>query len=107
MGTLCFEKLRSSGYFHSFFLLKEQLSPEQLKRELQTMNWFTMFGACYQLPSHAGEVADNLRALAIPKLIYALSQNDKQEREVALTAFQALYGQCIRNSSGIFRDVQS
>lgn len=88
MGTLCFEKLRSSGYFHSFFLLKEQLSPEQLKRELQTMNWFTVFGACYQLPSHAGEVADNLRALAIPKLIYALSQNDKQEREVALTAFK-------------------
>ena len=27
MGTLCFEKLRSSGYFHSFFLLKEQLFP--------------------------------------------------------------------------------
>lgn len=59
--------LEVPGYFHSFFLLKEQLSPEQLKRELQTMNWFTMFGACYQLPSHAGEVADNLRALADSK----------------------------------------
>ena len=102
MGTLCFEKLRSSGYFHSFFLLKEQLSPEQLKRELQTMNWFTMFGACYQLPSHAGEVADNLRALAIPKLIYALSQNDKQEREVALTAFKHYMDNALGIAPGFF-----
>lgn len=102
MGTLCFEKLRSSGYFHSFFLLKEQLSPEQLKRELQTMNWFTMFGACYQLPSYAGEVADNLRALAIPKLIYALSQNDKQEREVALTAFKHYMDNALGIAPGFF-----
>lgn len=102
MGTLCFEKLRSSGYFHSFFLLKEQLSSEQLKRELQTMNWFTMFGACYQLPSHAGEVADNLRALAIPKLIYALSQNDKQEREVALTAFKHYMDNALGIAPGFF-----
>lgn len=102
MGTLCFEKLRSSGYFHSFFLLKEQLSPEQLKRELQTMNWFTMFGVCYQLPSYAGEVADNLRALAIPKLIYALSQNDKQEREVALTAFKHYMDNALGIAPGFF-----
>lgn len=88
MGTLCFEKLRSSGYFHSFYLLKDQLPPELLERELQAMNWFTMFGTCYQVPTHPGEVADNLRALAIPKLIYALSINDKQKKQVALTAFK-------------------
>lgn len=97
MGTLCFEKLRSSGYFHSFFLLKEQLPQEQLERELQALNWFTMFGTCYQTPSHAGEVADNLRALAIPKLIYALSLSDKQEKQVALTAFK----QYMDNALGI------
>lgn len=102
MGTLCFEKLRSSGYFHSFFLLKEQLSPEQLERELQAMNWFTMFGTCYQLPSHAGEVADNLRALATPKLIYALSQNNKKEREVALTAFKHYMDNALGIAPGFF-----
>ena len=102
MGTLCFEKLRSSGYFHSFFLLKDQLSPEQLERELQSLNWFTMFGICYQLPSHPGEVADNLRALAIPKLIYALSQNKIQEREVALTAFKHYMDNALGIAPGFF-----
>ena len=66
------------------------------------MNWFTMFGACYQLPSYAGEVADNLRALAIPKLIYALSQNDKQEREVALTAFKHYMDNALGIAPGFF-----
>lgn len=88
LGTLCFEKLRSSGYFHSFFLLKDQLTSQQVERELKAMNWFTMFGVCYQNPTHTGEVADNLRALALPKLIYALSLTDKQERQMALTAYK-------------------
>ena len=102
MGTLCFEKLRSSGYFHSFFLLKEQLSPELLERELQTLNWFTMFGTCYQTPANAGEVADNLRALAIPKLIYALSINDKQKKQVALTAFKNYMDNALGIAPGFF-----
>lgn len=102
MGTLCFEKLRSSGYFHSLYLLKEQLSPELLERELQSLNWFTMFGACYQPPSHAGEVSDNLRALAIPKLIYALLLNDKQEKQVALTAFKHYMDNALGIAPGFF-----
>lgn len=102
MGTLCFEKLRSSGYFHSFFLLKEQLSPEVLERELHTLKWFTMFGTCYQTPSHAGEVADNLRALAIPKLIYALSLQNKQEKQIALTAFKHYMDNALGIAPGFF-----
>ena len=73
LGSLCFEKLRSAGYFHSFFLVKDQLDEKTYQRELDALYWFTMFGICYDLPTHAGEVADNLRALAIPKLVYALS----------------------------------
>ena len=107
MGTLCFEKLRSSGYFHSFFLLKERLSTKQFNRELNTLNWFTMFGACYQIPSHAGEVADNLRALAIPKLIYALSLNDKQEQQVALTAFKHYMDNALSIAPGFFGTFKS
>lgn len=102
MGTLCFEKLRSSGYFHSFFLLKEQLPADVLERELRTLNWFTMFGTCYQLPAHAGEVADNLRALAIPKLIYALSLTDKQQRQTALTAFKNYMDNALGIAPGFF-----
>ena len=102
MGTLCFEKLRSSGYFHSFFLLKDQLSAEQLDRELHALNWLTMFGTCYQTPKHPGEVADNLRALAIPKLIYALSLTDEKEKETALTAFKQYMDNALGIAPGFF-----
>lgn len=88
LGNLTFEKLRSAGYFHSFFLLRDQMTPEMRRRELNTMRWMTLFGMCYDLPDHPGEVADNLRALALPKLAYALALTDARERQVALTAFR-------------------
>lgn len=102
MGTLCFEKLRSSGYFHSFFLLKDYLEPEVYQRELNAFNWFTLFGLCYQLPQHAGEVADNLRALAIPKLIYALSLTDPEKRQVAMTAYKQYMDNALGIAPGFF-----
>ena len=107
LGTLCFEKLRSSGYFHSFFLLKEQLSPTQLERELKALNWFTLFGICYELPQHPGEVADNLRALALPKLIYALSLTDKQQRETALTAFKNYMDNALGIAPGFYGTIKA
>lgn len=107
MGTLCFEKLRSSGYFHSFFLLKDKLSASQRERELKTFNWLTMFGTCYQNPSHVGEVADNLRALALPKLIYALSLSDEKERCAALSAFSAYMNNSLAIAPGYFGVIKS
>lgn len=107
LGTLCFEKLRSSGYFHSFFLLKDQLTKVQLERELKTLNWLTMFGACYQKPTHTGEVADNLRALALPKLIYALSLTNEKERQVALMAFSSYMDNSLSIAPGYFGVIKS
>lgn len=107
LGTLCFEKLRSSGYFHSFFLLKDKLSPEQLQRELNTMRWMTLFGICYLEPEHPGEVADNLRALALPKLVYALSLTDERERKVALTAFRDYMNSALGYGPGYFGTFKS
>lgn len=106
LGTLCFEKLRSSGYFHSFFLLKDKLTSPQLERELKALQWFTMFGTCYQKPAHTGEVADNLRALALPKLIYALSLTDKQERQVALTAYKNYMDNSLALAPGYFGTIK-
>lgn len=88
LGSLCFEKLRSAGYFHSLFLLRDRLPAATLRRELATLRWMTMFGACYLKPDHPGEVADNLRALALPKLVYALLLPDARERCAALTALR-------------------
>lgn len=107
LGTLCFEKLRSSGYFHSFFLLKDQLSKTQIERELKTVNWYTMFGVCYQKPEHAGEVADNLRALALPKLIYALSLTDKKERQTALTAYKNYMDNALDIAPGFYGTIKA
>ena len=49
LGSLCFEKLRSSGYFHSFYLIKDKLDDETYQRELNSLYWFTMFGICYDI----------------------------------------------------------
>lgn len=106
MGTLCFEKLRSSGYFHSFFLLKDKLTKPQLERELKALNWFTMFGACYQKPEHTGEVADNIRALALPKLIYALSLTNPLEQEVAMKAYKNYMNNALDFGPGFFGTIK-
>jgi lyase catalytic len=107
MGTLCFEKLRSAGYFHSFFLLKDNLSEDRLERELKALKWFTMFGACYQKPKHSGEVADNLRALALPKLIYALSLTDSVEQQVAMSAFCSYMNNALDFAPGFFGTIKA
>jgi chondroitin-sulfate-ABC endolyase/exolyase len=107
MGTLCLEKLRSSGYFHSFYLLKDKLSEQQLQRELKTMKWLTLFGMCYDKPTHTGEVADNLRALAIPKLIYALSLTGEIERQAALQAYADYMDNALNFGPGFFGTIKS
>lgn len=102
MGTLTFEKLRSCGYFHSFFMLKDRLSTEKLDRELESIDWFSLFGMCYCIPEHKGEVADNLRALAIPKLIYALSIPDQESRQEALTVYKDYMDNALGLAPGYF-----
>ena len=88
MGTIVLEKLRSSGYLYSYFLMRDHLSPEMLERERNAMKWFTMFGHCYDLEPRGGTNSDDLRALANGKLMYALSITDPTERRLALTAFK-------------------
>lgn len=88
MGTIVLEKLRSAGYIYSFFMLKDKLTPQMRERESAAMNWFTMFGHCYALDPHNGANSDDLRALAVGKLIYALSIEDPARQRLALTAFK-------------------
>lgn len=107
MGTLALEKLRSAGYFHAFYLLKDKFSPEVLQRELNTMRWMSLFGVCYDLPAYPGEVADNLRALALPKLIYALSLTDERERQTALTAFRDYMDNALDYAPGYYGTFKS
>lgn len=107
LGSLCFEKLRSAGYFHSLFLLRDRIPAETLRRELQTLRWLTMFGICYLEPEHPGEVADNLRALALPKLVYALMLPDERERRAALTAYRDYMDNALDYGPGYFGTLKS
>ena len=86
MGTIVLEKLRSSGYLYSYFLIYDKLPPEIQERERNAMRWFTMFGDCYDLEPRGGANSDDLRALANGRLIYALSIDDPKEKRLALTA---------------------
>ena len=88
MGTIVLEKLRSSGYIYSFFMLQDKLAPQIKARESAALNWFTMFGHCYTLAPHDGANSDDLRALSVGKLIYALSIENPTEQRLALTAFK-------------------
>lgn len=101
MGTVVLEKLRSAGYIWSYFLLGDMLSPEVKERERNTMNWFTMFGHCYDLNDHGGANSDDLRALACGKLIYALSIEDHTQRQVAMTAFKRYMDKAFAIAPGV------
>lgn len=107
MGTLTFEKLRSAGYFHSFYLLKDSLPEDVRERESASMNWFTIFGMCYDFPPYRGEVADNLRAVALPKLAYALSIADSHDRAVAMTAYKRYMDNALGVAPGYYGTFKS
>jgi chondroitin-sulfate-ABC endolyase/exolyase len=86
LGGLNFEKLRSAGYFHSLFLMRNELDTVRLNRELNTLNWFGKVGLTNKPFESKGENADDIRALVIAKLTYALMQPNKDKRAAALTS---------------------
>lgn len=102
MGSIRFEKLRSGGYFHSLFLMREQLGDVRLKRELNTLKWFTLFGDAISrnLENRHGESADNLRTLALPKLYYALMLPDDNDKVAALRVLTKYYTDAFSGAQG-------
>ena len=107
LGSIVLEKLRSSGYFYSLFLVKDDIEPHLLNRELETLKWMSQFGRFYEEPSFMGISADELRALCVPNLIYALSLQDKNEQMVALTAFQKHMNTGLSISDGYYGVIKS
>lgn len=106
MGTLTFERLRSCGYFHSLFLVRDRMPEDMLERELAALDWFSLFGICFIEPESKGEVADNLRGLAIAKLIYALTLPDMEERQTAMTAFKNYMDNALGLAPGYFGTIK-
>ena len=84
MGCITFEKLRSAGYFHSLFIMRNELGTERLNRELNTLNWMGKIGLISPKMAKTGENADDIRSLAIAKVVYALMQQTPEKRNTAL-----------------------
>lgn len=87
LGTLYLEMLRSSGFYHSVFLLRNQLSAEQQKHIAEAQHWYTRLGDAYTTPETPGELADYIRSLAVPKLHAILMMTDKQQQVASLMSY--------------------
>jgi len=101
LGGMNFEKLRSAGYFHSLFLMRNQLDTARLSRELNTLNWMSKFGKANTHFEFKGENADDLRALAIAKLVFALMQPETGKRDAALNALTAYFNNSFAIAPGL------
>lgn len=89
LGRLRFEMLRSSGFFHAAYLMRDALPEQQFNQVMNAMNWYTLFGKVYASDRDAGESADQIRTQLLPKLFYAASMKDEKAQ---LTAMKALIG---------------
>lgn len=87
LGRLRFELLRSAGFFHSAYLMRNFMPEDQFSRVMNAYNWYTMFGRVYETPVEKGASADQIRALLIPKLLYAISMKDELKQAAALQSF--------------------
>lgn len=100
LGTLRFEMLRSAGFFHSVFLLRNELSDNQFNRLFDAVNWYALCGALNQNDMKDGELADYIRTLAYPKLCYALTIKDEAQRNTALYAFKNYFDNALKVAPG-------
>lgn len=96
-GGLMGSKLRSAGYFHSLFLMRSALDATRLARELNTLDWLGLWGNANMPFTVVGENADQIRAMCIAKLDFALLQSDVNKRVAALTALSGY----LNNAFGI------
>lgn len=89
LGAIRFEMLRSAGFFHSIFLVKDALTDSEYEYATQALYWYALTGKIYLTENETGTTADELRTLAIPKLIYALSIKDESGKNTALQSLQS------------------
>jgi len=100
LGTLYLEMLRSGGFYHSVFLLRDNLSGEQQQRISDAEKWYTRLGQIYDLPDTQGELADYLRSLAVPKLQAILMMDDKGLQTASLDAYREYLNNALSYAPG-------
>ena len=99
IGSLMYEKLGVSGYIHSVFLMRNDMGT-RLAREVNTLNWISMFGSACTTFSHTGDNADEIRTMVMAKLYAAVLQSDPNKRVTALTKLTAYYNNAFAPAPG-------
>lgn len=81
LGTLDHESLRSAGYMHAVYLMRNELKATgRLDRELATIEWYLDFGEIYERPQHPGTNADRMRTSLLHMLLRVLCMEDGPEK---------------------------
>lgn len=100
LGGFNAEKLRSAGYFHSVFLMRNTLDTNRLARELGTLNWMGLYGNANMPFTTPGENADQIRTMCIAKLAFALMQPEPNKRVAALSALTNYFNNAFASAPG-------
>ncbi|RKN78979.1 chondroitinase family polysaccharide lyase [Paenibacillus ginsengarvi] len=83
LETLDHETNRNNGYFHAFFLMRDELRQTgRLDRERATVHWFLNIGKTYGIPGedYTETTADEVRTRFIYKLQYVLAMDNTPEK---------------------------
>ena len=81
LGTLDHETLRSAGYMHAVYLMRDELrATGRLDRELAAMRWYLNFGEIYEQPRHPGANADRMRTSLLHMLFCVLCMENTPEK---------------------------
>ncbi len=106
LGTLRFEMLRSAGIYHSLKVVGDAIDSDLRTHFDQAQPWFNRLGDIYLNPKHPGELADFLRALAVPKLYTILRIEDAAERTHALERYQAYMNNALCEAPGFLGSIK-
>lgn len=80
-GSLDHELNRSSSYLQAVLLMKDELAATgRLKREKETMHWYTEMGEIYGPPARVGTTADRVITHLPYRLLSALTMEDGPEK---------------------------
>ena len=82
--------LRTTGYFISVYLMKDELKQtNRLDREMRAFNWFSDFGKVFIDPEKEKESSnsDDLRTNSFNRLLYILMMEDSPEKVQAMKSY--------------------
>jgi len=101
VGTIDHELLRHAGYFHTIYLLKDELkSTGRLDREIKTAKWFLNWRDIYHMPDYVGCTADFMRSVFMYRLLIVLSEDNGSGKFRDMTFYSKWINSSMRIASG-------